>query len=406
MVKLYGHSSRLAVLSSRSNGGLREPGVSLRPPVRCLRPLALRRGRLHKQTQLPAAGISQYSTTLSFHHSNPCLSCKTKPISGTRPGGRGTRGNRVKRTQFPAGRGLGGVDRGQLYKQDAPDKSQDRPARASISAQKRGSKPDLRTFVVSVKQTQFGAPGREEGCHCEQTKPIGQVAYRAKQSQSAAGGSTMGTGRQGRPCRRGVRTCKTNPNPSGAGWDEAPGTWGAGQSCETKPIWEGVGRGRPTHSLSLRAGSAKSRSCEKKPNLGRLGHVGKGDHPKGAALPEGGTCETNRICWSRCERQVLLKERVMAISGGLSTVKNKANSRRMGRGPGDGGRGMLYEQSQLARTYRAKRTQFPGAAEGLPSPLDPPASPPPSPPCETKPIPGGHPTMRSRTPSGGQGISC
>ena len=105
MVKLYCHSGRLTVLSSRSNRG---PGAKGHRAASGPLPLGLCRGQLYKQSQF------------------------------ARPG-------RV-------GRGLEGVDRGQLF-----------------------------------KQTQFGAPSREEGCHCEQTKPIGQVACRAKQSQSAAG---------------------------------------------------------------------------------------------------------------------------------------------------------------------------------------------------------------------------
>jgi hypothetical protein len=48
-------------------------------------------------------------------------------------------------------------------KQDAPDKSQDRPTRALISAQKRGSKSDLGTSVVGVKQSQLPEAGHRGG---------------------------------------------------------------------------------------------------------------------------------------------------------------------------------------------------------------------------------------------------
>jgi hypothetical protein len=42
--------------------------------------------------------------------------------------------------------------------------------------------------------------------------------------------------RQTKPIGRDDQLWKTNPISRGAGWDEAPGAWDAGQSCETKPI--------------------------------------------------------------------------------------------------------------------------------------------------------------------------
>ncbi len=257
-----------------------------------------------------------------FHYSIiPPFQFPASP-GGVGPGGRGTRGNRVKRTQFG---GVKCAKRSQFL--DYGLRIRDRPAagRPPCAPPRACAGQSCKTKPIAPAR-----PGMGAGCRGCEAPPESDCA---KRSQTWAKWDIWGTAHHGRAdcakrsqfrplrpsraplfqysnaprCRLGRgqwdegQMRKTNPIPSGAGWDEAPGTWGAGQSCETKPIREGVGRGRPTHSLSLRAGSTKSRSCETKPNLGGLGLVGKGALVSGAASPESGTCETNPICRSRCE---------------------------------------------------------------------------------------------------------
>jgi hypothetical protein len=112
---------------------------------------------------------------------------------GTGPQGRGTWEKCAKRTQFRgADRGpeaqmrktkpnlgrighLGGrISEANRAKQDAPDKSRDRPNQSSISAQKGGSKPEWGTFVVGVKQSQFSRWKRSGG-DAQPTKSRGAI---------------------------------------------------------------------------------------------------------------------------------------------------------------------------------------------------------------------------------------
>ncbi len=92
MVKLYHHSSQLAVLSSRSNGGSGVTG---------------------QRRASAGAAIPQHSTILSFHHSRQCRvgrgqSCKTKPNLG-RMGhlGAAHQGSRLCKTKPISGAGRG-----------------------------------------------------------------------------------------------------------------------------------------------------------------------------------------------------------------------------------------------------------------------------------------------------------
>jgi hypothetical protein len=71
-------------------------------------------------------------------------------------------------------------------KQDAHDKSRSQPNRSLISARKRRSKPDLGTFVVSIKQTQFRGARRSAEYpvfHYAIVPPFQSGAHRAKRSQ-------------------------------------------------------------------------------------------------------------------------------------------------------------------------------------------------------------------------------
>jgi hypothetical protein len=77
-------------------------------------------------------------------------SCKTKPIS--RVGRSGPTGARSPADLWA-----------NCAEQDAPDRNRDQPNGPLISAQKRGSKRDARTLVMSVKQSQSRRPGSRPG---------------------------------------------------------------------------------------------------------------------------------------------------------------------------------------------------------------------------------------------------
>jgi hypothetical protein len=128
-----------------------------------------------------------------------------------------------KQSQFaePAGRRLGR----QLYKQDAADKSQDRPTRSLMLAQKRRSKSDLGTFVVGVKQSQFGL-----------------VAYRAKRSQSPADKVSHHSTIPSFQHSNLTPAVQTKPIS-----ESRPEAWGS--LVQTKPIGRG-GRSRQTKPVS------------------------------------------------------------------------------------------------------------------------------------------------------------
>jgi hypothetical protein len=154
-------------------------------------------------------------------------------------------GRLYKQSQF-ARRG-----RAQLYKQDAHDKSPQTPIRAAFLGQYPGSARPIPTFVVRVKQSQFGASSREEGCRREQTKPIAW------------------------PCRAGRGpVVQTNPISGGPG-----GVCRAILRNKAKPgragIW-GTGRRRDEHRAN----------APNKPNLpGGAGGEGRGMLYKQSQLP-------------------------------------------------------------------------------------------------------------------------
>ncbi len=166
MVKLYYHSSPLAVPGSRSNGGRGVPPAPLGP-------LASTR-----------AGIPQDSTILSFHHSAPnkpnlgkshlegkCCSDKDLPCVG--------RGDSPHKTK-PISEGVSSV------KCQVLGRRTQRPALQAFLLQTSHFK--LRTATESpgglYKRTQFGVSSSHEGCHGEQTKPIsGGTCGTNKQTQ-------------------------------------------------------------------------------------------------------------------------------------------------------------------------------------------------------------------------------
>ncbi len=69
--------------------------------------------------------------------------------------------------------------------------------------------------------------------------------------------------------------------------------------------------------IRSRAGSTKSRLCETKPNLGRVGHLSHGGRRRGATWPQSETCKTNPIPGPA---------RWNAASGTRANVQNEANS--------------------------------------------------------------------------------
>jgi hypothetical protein len=92
------------------------------------------------------------------------------------------------------------------------------------------------------------------------------------------------------------RLCETNP----IARRKACQDHGRRQSCQTKPVWKGIGRERPTHSLSLRAGSTKSRLVQNEAK-GRQPVVSwRTDRAKRTQL--GGTERTHQGCGCCCHR--------------------------------------------------------------------------------------------------------
>jgi hypothetical protein len=107
-----------------------------------------RRGSPHKQTQFRPLCRS------GDRRSREGKSCETNPIPGEVAG----KGRPIAQKKPNFGQPS------PLYKQDAHDKSRDRPSRSWVLAQKRGSNRRVRTFVVRVKQSQFpGRAGRSAG---------------------------------------------------------------------------------------------------------------------------------------------------------------------------------------------------------------------------------------------------
>jgi hypothetical protein len=157
---------------------------------------------------------------------------------------------------------------------------------------------DARCGTNCAKQTQLGGFGGDEGCHCEQTKPIpgardtpafhysiirpiGRRSCQTKPISTKSRGAIVpnkANSWQGRVAAG--RTCKTNPiSRAGTG------------SCKTNPIWTGW------------AGSTTHERCQTNPIRGRAG------------CDEGG-----------CPSKPNLPPRAQGPTGGI--VRNKPNSAR------------------------------------------------------------------------------
>jgi hypothetical protein len=108
---------------------------------------------------------------------------------------------------------------------------------------------------------------------------------------------------------------------------------GYGELCETNPIPTGRGAGNRAKRTQFRpaAGASWRKLCETKPNLGRLGHAGKGSGRVGAAPPRSEMCKTNPI------------RELGARDCGLKDA---------------GLDGIRVEQSQFRGSNRAKQSQF------------------------------------------------
>jgi hypothetical protein len=111
-----------------------------------------RRGTV--RTAHPALGVTNKANLFcrtSGGHSSPC---QTKPISPGQAGGADIRWRPVQTKPISRAGTRGSARR---TKQDAPDRSRDRPNRSPVLAWKRGPDADSATFVVGVKQSQTWA---------------------------------------------------------------------------------------------------------------------------------------------------------------------------------------------------------------------------------------------------------
>jgi hypothetical protein len=177
-------------------------------------------------------------------------------------------------------------------------------------------------------------------------------------------------------CRSGDRRsregklCETKPNLGWLGYLGADAM--GGQSCETKPIWKGVGRGRPTHEESIMRNKAK---------LGSIGVSGERVVILcGATSPESGTCKTNPIpgaaAWDRawgttgyCAKQSQFPagpddppSTLQPRPRQVNCVKRTQFARwgRAGRGLRDEGRGATGQTNPIPALMPIRRSAFPG----------------------------------------------
>jgi len=194
---LYGET----ILSQRAVGssqfpverGPRESGVSLRPPARCLWPLGLRRGRLHKQSPFPA-GIPHHSTILSFHHSN----------------------SRLRR----AGRGLGDVGRGAIVRNEPNFR--------------RGGVWGAWTGASCTNKPNLERPAAKRGVTVNKQSQLDRwLVAPNKANLLPAPDNGRGAARSPLPARG--ANVQNEPNSRRAGWDKAPGTRDAGANAQNEP---------------------------------------------------------------------------------------------------------------------------------------------------------------------------
>jgi hypothetical protein len=276
---------------------------SLRPAedkVRKTKPMA----RSGAPRRCPAVEIPQRSTVLSFHHPLP------KP-GGTKPEGWGTRGQ-MRKTN-PTLR-LRIADSGQTYGETRAAAGH---PRAGWAAGRRNAQnePNLRRGPVGRGPT---GVGRGELC---ETKPnLGKLGYPEDVTrggpvvQNEANFPKRGTEAVSRlriadwELRIGNRPATKRPCGSGTpaeGPVAQTNPIGRNESYETKPIGP-PGRcrvGRPTHSLSLRAGSTKNRGpiVQNKPNCPKRGTEAVS---AGVAVKSPHYCSfplfqhSNRQCWA------------------------------------------------------------------------------------------------------------
>jgi len=98
---------------------------------------------------------------------------------------------------------------------------------------------------------------------------------RNKANFGALAGWPQGLVVRTKPIGGGGRLCKTNPISAGAAWDEAPGAWDAGQSCETKPI-----SGSSGFSVLVGCRPPSRGRCPRTPGICRFGPIAWQEDPE------------------------------------------------------------------------------------------------------------------------------
>jgi hypothetical protein len=223
MVKLYSHGGRLAVLSSRSNRGFGNQGSAY----------GLRSAASGPRASA-GAGCANEANSRREYPTIPLIYHSTIPVppvpSGAGPRGHGTRGlcETYPVLRFLIGDCGLGTD---LGRDATPAACRLWPAQAG-----RTNKPNSQSRLCETKPNLGRMERLGGGASAE---PI----VRNKPNWARLG---QGQGRDGRKMRNEYKSRHTGypaiplfhhsstPIPLGVGRDETPGTWDAGQSCETR----------------------------------------------------------------------------------------------------------------------------------------------------------------------------